>query len=194
MKQMALASLATFTFALFGLVDFTVVALTTSHNVVGIWKLVSKELPRVEPTIVQRALGRKVMTNQYDRTHVLLKLNPNGTFRQCNEGYVEGAWIVGKWALLTPKHVRLALHRQYYGPPYDITLDGQLQTEENGKVVLHGTIYRGKYTLPSSAPNFFQEGFADGTILGPFYMELVTTGVDVALADGAILGDDSVFQ
>lgn len=194
MKQLVV-SLATLPLFVFLFADCSIAALTTSSNVVGIWKLVSKELPRTEPTIVQRALGRSaVAVDQYDRTPVLLKLNPNGTFRQCNEGYVEGAWIVGRWTLLTPKHVCLALHRQYYGPSYDVAFDGQLQREENGKLCVHGSVCKAKFILPSSAPNFFQDGFADATVMGPFHMELVTSGVDVALVDGAILGDDSVFQ
>ena len=143
---------------------------------------------------LDRALGRRTAraSSSSDR---LLKLNPDGSFRQCNEGYVEGSWIVGRWALVGPRRVKFALNRQYYGPPYDIVMEGALKQEDNSLVV-DGIVYKGRLVLPRSDPNFFRDGFADATVLGEFRLvqSVATTTVQGASLDGALLEDDGGFQ
>ena len=77
-------------------------------NLTGIWKLTSDQLPRPEPTIVDRALGKPGACVLWQSTAVWLKLNQDGTFRQCNEGYVEGVWMSGRWALLEKRRRHLS--------------------------------------------------------------------------------------
>jgi hypothetical protein len=78
---------------------------------------------------------------------VLLNLRKDGSFRQCNEGYTEGRWLMGRWSVLLDLEDRtkgttdngvcqsradrswiprlyLAMDRQYYGPPVDTLYDG----------------------------------------------------------------------
>ena len=180
------------------LLDSTTVDSFSESNLVGIWKLVSNDLPRCEPTIVQRALGQRPVPNQ-QRSEVLLKLNPDGTFRQCNEGYVEGAWMAGKW-IFVAHHERLclALNRQYYGPAFDIAMDGRLEMEKNGQIIIRGSVYKGRFKLPMSDPNFFRDGLEDSkVVMGAFWMVqrvATSTASQVASMDGVILGDDGVFQ
>jgi hypothetical protein len=70
---------------------------------------------------------------------ILLKLQANGRFRQCDEGYQEGKWLSGRWELLNNNNnsssnnnnnnnttLCLALDRQYFGPPHDTLLKGDL--------------------------------------------------------------------
>jgi hypothetical protein len=66
-----------------------------------------------------------------DERSLLIKLNPDGSFRQCTENYQEGRWLSGQWKLVrqesndlstrsssssTTHSLLLALDRQYYGP------------------------------------------------------------------------------
>ena len=149
--------------------------LTTAWDVpslVGIWKLATKDLPHRETTILGRAFRRHnsfSTPSPESKEEILLKLNPDGTFRQCNEGYVEGSWIGGRWALVGPRQLRLSLNRQYYGPPIDIALKGLLQ-KENSHFSVVGTVYQGKVVLPRSDPNYFRQDLADEAALGPRYL------------------------
>eukprot|EP00977_Amphora_coffeiformis_P011337 scaffold2726_cov167-Amphora_coffeaeformis.AAC.15 len=180
----------------------------------GIWKLSTQELPRIEPTIVDRALGRTKFrrtnnsnqeTDIDDDGVVLLKLNPDGSFRQCNEGYVEGAWIVGKWSLVGDEQIKFILNRQYYGPAYDIAMEGQVvvrqstnnANDKNQCLRVEGYVYKGR--VRGSNANFFRDGFLDAEIMGPFHMIQSVTAVtnkDPWQEEGALLlgGDDGVFQ
>ena len=169
-------------------------------KVSGIWKLSTKALPRVEPTIIDRALGKVESqirgANKIDG--FLLKLNQDGTFRQCDEGYtyVEGASIWGVWSLPGEEKIKFVLNRQYYGPAYDIVMEGELQQTEDC-LVAEGNLCKGRVTLPRSDPNFFRDGFSNAKILGPFRMIQSVTAVnenEAPFRDGALLEDDGVFQ
>ena len=181
------------------LLDWTVA--WNVSRLAGIWKLATNQLPRPEPTIVQRALGQAAITtiNQV----VWLKLNPDGTFRQCNEGYVEGVWISGCWALIEENtstssgnrnRLKFVLNRNYYGPPYDITLEGNLQQEQDG-IIVKGDVYKGKISLPRSDLNFFRSDLDNQQVLGPFRLErTIATSTEIGSSiDGVLLEDDGVF-
>lgn len=183
------------------LLDWTVA--WNVSRLAGIWKLATKQLPRPEPTIVERALGKTPVTTTKSQTVVWLKLNPDGTFRQCNEGYVEGVWISGRWALIDENssssnnnRLKFVLNRNYYGPRYDITLEGKLlQREPNGLLIVTGNVCKGKISLPRSDPNFFRNALDNQQILGPFRLErTIATSTDTDSSfDGALLEDDGVF-
>jgi hypothetical protein len=173
----------------------------------GIWKLETSSLPRCGPSIVPRDPGRDPRTpgRSADTTndHVLFNVNRDGSFRQCNEGYTEGAWMMGKWAFVGRDRLRFALNRQYYGPAYDLALEGELQSGENGELVVVGKVFKGRVALPSSDPNYFRDGLSDAQVLGPFHLvqRVAAVGTDddadssvAASLDGAILGEDGGFQ
>jgi hypothetical protein len=79
----------------------------------GIWKLTTDSLP-YEFDIRSR-LDKIIVSNDNDENEnneedpnnnddvadvtILLKLNQDGTFRQCDEGYKEGRWVTGRWKL-----------------------------------------------------------------------------------------------
>ena len=167
------------------------------QNLVGIWKVKSNDLPRPEPTIVERALGRSLSQHTTHKdTQLLITLNEDGTFRQCNEGFVEGSWMTGRWALVDTDRLTLALNRQYYGPPHDMFLQGTLQRNQNALVAV-GNVLKGRIALPRTDPNFFEKGLVDTEILGPFQLiqtvALTTTNSDSRM-EGALFEDDGVFQ
>lgn len=85
---------------------------------------------------------------------ILIKLNPDGSFRQCNEGYQEGSWLSGCWSLVDDQNkLVLAVDRQYYGPPRDILLEGILTNDDNDNNerlrVQQGTVSEGKFRHPN---------------------------------------------
>jgi hypothetical protein len=150
--------------------------------------------------------------NNNINTVILLKLNKDGTFKQCNEGYQEGRWISGRWRLshddesldtttshsVTTSNLKLilAMNRQYYGPQYDIVLDGRYvsddqnttinatTTSNENKTRVHGTVRKGKFLHPRSHPSFFDRPMlANQETIGPFVMEQ-------SLAIQTILGDN----
>lgn len=166
-------------------------------NLTGIWKLTTDELPRSEPPIVDPALGCKTTACELlQRSAVYLKLNQDGSFRQCNEGYVEGFWISGWWALLEKRRIKLALNRSYYGPRYDMILDGQIRGDDDkGQVVVSGNVYKGKLSLPRTDPMFFCRQLENQQLLGPFLLSrTVAASMETSfLFEGALLEDDGVF-
>lgn len=169
----------------------------TCAEIAGIWKLETKALPEPEPTIVERALGRKKFRGDTERRILLLKLNQDGSFRQCDEGYVEGSWLSGRWVVDEEK-LKFALNRQYYGPPFDIAMEGTLIRHENdGCLFANGVVSKGKWTLARSDPTFFDKGLENVEILGPFRLtQSVTIPRKTAGAerDGLLIEDGNVFQ
>ena len=105
------------------------------QRVPGIWKLTGT-LP-FEPDIRSRLQGLVENENNKDndsKSPILLKLNQDGTFKQCDEGYTEGKWISGNWQLVEDLSTKsnshklvLAMNRQYYGPQFDVVLDGCME-------------------------------------------------------------------
>jgi len=132
---------------------------------------------------------------------ILLKLNPDGTFRQCNEGYSEGRWIAGRWDTAdddddddetsSGKALLLALNRQYYGPPHDTLLKGHLvsmsasgeamsspgideneQQQQSQCVEFVGQVLTGKFMYPKHHPCFFDQIMAgEPTSIGNFTLQ-----------------------
>ncbi|KAG7349168.1 hypothetical protein IV203_011765 [Nitzschia inconspicua] len=169
-----------------------------SRRLPGIWKLRTESLPYA-PDIrsrLQRLLagGNNQKQNANIDVEILLKLNPDGTFKQCNEGYKEGKWISGIWRLMDDSSssngtkVVLAMNRQYFGPQFDLVLEGCLRyyddggqtvngnAEPGGKtnrpLALLGNVQKGKYLHPRGHPSFFDPPFlANREIVGPFHME-----------------------
>jgi hypothetical protein len=177
-----------------------------SRRLPGIWKLKTDSLP-FEPNIRSKLQGLLSSSRQRkddvpNHDEIWLKLNADGTFKQCNEGYVEGKWISGNWKLINelrrgPKLV-LAMNRQYYGPQYDLVLEGRLNNkdnvgkEENDKtanaesepsLTLQGHVLKGKYLHPRGHTSFFDPPLlASPETIGPFHMEQ-------SLSTYSILGD-----
>jgi hypothetical protein len=89
------------------------------------------------------------------------------------------------------------MNRQYYGPQYDIVLDGCYVSDDDqsttigattssneNKTRVHGTVRKGKFLHPRSHPSFFDHPIlANQETIGPFVMEQ-------SLAIQTILGDD----
>ena len=95
----------------------------TRRRLPGIWKLTSNALP-YEQDIRSKLKGLMPDEQQED---ILIKLNPDGSFKQCNEGYTEGRWLSGKWELSEESNtLMLAMRRQYFGPRFDVLLEGNL--------------------------------------------------------------------
>jgi hypothetical protein len=139
---------------------------------------------------------------------ILLKLNQDGTFKQCDEGYTEGKWISGNWQLVedlsglskdqtkskTSHKLVLAMNRQYYGPQFDVVLDGCLEMNDNDEksiisnekkpsskdepvihptpLCFHGSVHKGKYLHPRGHTSFFDPPFlASPETVGTFHLE-----------------------
>ena len=130
----------------------------------GIWKLTTASLP-YELDIrskLDKRFSTESGTNDESGDAILLKLNDDGTFKQCNEGYREGRWVTGRWkAQVVEKEdgntpddnssssssksksnkcvlLLLAMNRQYFGPPYDVLLEaksGAVGIDDAGTVV-----------------------------------------------------------
>mmetsp|Transcript_118170 Transcript_118170/g.241551 ORF Transcript_118170/g.241551 Transcript_118170/m.241551 type:complete len:328 (+) Transcript_118170:85-1068(+) len=111
----------------------------------GIWKLTTDSLPYERDIKSQLgeafslAASGDVGDKKKDANNevILLKLNEDGTFKQCDEGYQEGRWVTGRWKLQFETKCKegssdwnsqnvllmLAMNRQYFGPPYDVLLE-----------------------------------------------------------------------
>ena len=150
----------------------------------GIWKLYLSDgiYPLVPPQteedlfrarlLAQEQEGNsKALEQLNDGDEILLKLNPDGTFRQCSEGYREGCWISGRWKLKSGGKLLLAFDRQYYGPRSDLLLQGSLWhppsegfTSENrtldSTLSFVGDVFAGKFCYPKQHPAFFDEPIA----------------------------------
>jgi len=126
----------------------------------GIWKLTTDSLPYeldIRSKLNKRFSheSRENVGNDGNCDEILLKLNNDGTFKQCDEGYREGRWVTGRWKVEMIDQedkntvkcqrkqnsmcvlLRLAMNRQYFGPPYDVLLeaksilrDGATKSEE----------------------------------------------------------------
>jgi len=140
-------------------------------NLHGIWALKCDCLP-YEQDIRSKLLGLVANKNEVTVDGILIKINPDGTFKQCNEEYKEGRWISGKWEV-GKNSVFLAFRRQYYGPPVDVLLRvNKLQTWEQ-RLQMSGVIQTGKFALPQNHPDFFQHLIPSGEVLGPFTMNQI---------------------
>lgn len=175
-----------------------------SRRLPGIWKLRTNSLPLDQPDIrsqLQDLLREgNNHNNRNDNDIILLKLNADGTFKQCNEGHIEGKWISGHWKVVedfqsssssstakstttsTKRKLVLAMNRQYYGPQFDLVLEGCLPTategdkgngeEEGNSLSLEGNVQKGKYLHPRGHTSFFEPPFlANPESIGPFHME-----------------------
>jgi hypothetical protein len=131
--------------------------------------------------------------NQED---VLLKLNPDGSFRQCNEGHQEGSWLSGCWKLVEESNqLVLAVDRQYYGPPVDILLDGVIMDttddddgdddddkHERQRRLVQGKVWHGKFAFPKQHAQFFEEPLLEAATAnqtGAFSMQLAVATYSV---------------
>ena len=124
----------------------------TEQSIPGIWKLTTDALP-YEPDIRSKLNQRFSRENENNNAEtILLKLNQDGTFKQCDEGYREGRWMTGRWKLQLLECTSeksdndvadasqqpsvkafswlllLAMNRQYFGPPYDVLLEAIANT------------------------------------------------------------------
>jgi len=158
----------------------------TKEDVPGIWKLSLSEgafplaPPQTEEDLFRSKLlardersstsERRRQPEQNGTDEILLKVNPDGTFRQCSEGYQEGCWIAGRWKLKADGALLLAFDRQYYGPQRDTLLEGILQQEKvnsttnraatTSKMSCIGDVFSGKFCYPKQHPAFFDEPIA----------------------------------
>jgi len=120
------------------------------QGIPGIWKLTTNALPyeldirsKLDRSFSNDNKNNNNIDNDNDdfADSILLKLNQDGTFKQCDEGYREGRWMTGRWKLqlqtekeqkassetTNPKILSwlliLAMNRQYFGPPFDVLLE-----------------------------------------------------------------------
>lgn len=139
----------------------------------GVWKLFADCLP-YEKDIRSKLLSLMDTDKEGDGQDALLKLNPDGTFRQCSEDYKEGRWISGKWKLKEgqPPQLLLAFNRQYYGPRFDLLLEGDSFCSER-QLEVTGTVQKGKFMYPQKHPSFFENMLIDVEVLGQFSLQQV---------------------
>lgn len=119
-----------------------------------------------EPDIRSKLKGMLYETSPEE---VLIKLNPDGSFKQCNEGYTEGRWLTGRWEVNDQKVLVLALRRQYYGPQFDVLLEGRI--DENPSLKVQGKVQKGKFMYPQKHPSFFESPLVDQETIGSFTLE-----------------------
>lgn len=148
------------------------------RRVPGIWKLKSDSLP-FEQDIRSKLKGIILDGKPWQDDEVLIKLNPDGSFKQCNEGYREGRWLVGKWEVNDGQELLLALRRQYYGPQFDVLLQGRLDATGSFKVA-EGKILKGKFMYQPTHPNFFDSPLVHSEALGNFTLEQYVSTTSVA--------------
>lgn len=132
----------------------------------GIWKLKSDSL-LYEPDIREKMQGRRISPTT--PREILIKLNPDGSFKQCNEGYCEGRWLVGRWEITDEQILLLALRRQYYGPQFDVMLEGHINGTSSLKVVGH--VQKGRFMYPQKHPAFFEATLINRETIGNFTLE-----------------------
>lgn len=139
----------------------------------GIWRLTSNSLPYEQD--IRSAL--KGLISDEPKEEILIKLNPDGSFKQCNEGYTEGKWMTGKWEL-KENILILAMRRQYFGPQYDVVLEAIIK--QDGQLKVEGQVLKGKCMYPQTHPAFFDQPLVNQEPLGPFALvQLVATNVFV---------------
>lgn len=106
-------------------------------HVPGIWKLnIFFEPPTQEDRGMKIVETLKGNNKQPQKQEVLLKIQEDGSFRQCDEEYAEGYWISGRWKLkneksqqLTSANLILAIDRRYFGPAHDKLLTGSFNRQ-----------------------------------------------------------------
>ncbi|CAB9521163.1 expressed unknown protein [Seminavis robusta] len=165
----------------------------------GIWRLriqeKQKEIPkrrRIVDDLIQASNNKETQLQE-----ILLKLNKDGSFRQCDEGYEEGKWMSGRWGVRTvlqddankneTTNFYLAVDRQYFGPPYDSLFIGEILGEgdktssnKNGNnngnettMSVQGSIRIGKFQMPKTDPSFFDKDpiVTNGNATGSFVLQ-----------------------
>jgi len=124
----------------------------------GIWKMKCKS-DREFPSNL-----KELFRNERE-DEILLQLNADNTFKQCNEG--ERSWITGCWEISYDKKLVLAISRRNHRQ--DIVLEGGMQEDECLQV--SGSVLQGKFMYPESHPSFFEQPLANQEILGSFTLE-----------------------
>lgn len=133
----------------------------------GIWKLKSDSLP-YEQDIRSKLKG--IVDGKASQYEVLIKINPDGSFKQCNEGFNEGRWMVGQWEINEQEELMLALRRQYYGPQFDVLLQGKRDGSSSSHII-EGQVLKGKFMYQQTHPKFFECPMAKVEPLGIFTLE-----------------------
>lgn len=147
----------------------------------GIWKLVVAD---------QQVLSLVTDKNKDNDYEIIIKLNPDGTFKQCNEGYREGRWMSGRWKLTEGERLLLAMSRQYFGPSFDICLQGMGETRQ-GQLKVNGKVEKGKFMYPPNHPSFFDNTLIQNELLGSFTLEQVISTHSVQNLEEKHHNDDS---
>ena len=163
-----------------------------AKRIPGIWKLEIvtnvKEKSLIRDELV---MGKKIAHSNPKSNQVLLQIQHDGSFRQCNEGYQEGRWISGKFNL-TGTTIRLALDRQYFGPAHDTLLTGDMNEatghqrsmgdteskstsrrdameQDLAPLSFSGNVAIGKFELAKHHPDFFEAPVLKGEqVVGSF--------------------------
>ena len=146
-------------------------SVSDKSNLYGIWRLESNCLPFEQD--IRSKLFRLISDDPVTVDGTLIKINPDGTFKQCNEEYKEGRWISGKWEIGKNAQVLFALRRQYYGPAVDVLLRVNELQICGTRLQMSGDIEKGKFALPQNHPDFFQQLIPNGDALGSFTMERI---------------------
>lgn len=109
----------------------------------GIWKLELENLS---------ALGTKTREN-----NVLIKIQDDGTFLQCNDDDDDGNWINGCWEF-QGSELKLALDRKCSPSSRDILLSGNIISGKSGSslTVQDGKVHSGKFMYPPDN-NFWRD-------------------------------------
>jgi hypothetical protein len=188
-------------------------SLLEKSRIPGIWKLVvdvnSRELLRDQRDDVSRIRAQVlavVIEKEQKDEEILLKLNPDGSFRQCSEGIQEGCWVSGRWMLKNDNGdndaqlLLLALDRQYFGPRQDILLEGTLERDEasnsssSSNAIVRGRVTTGKFMYPKKHPFFFDESLVScmKNVAGTFSMQQAVASCSAMLSPSKRSGDMSV--
>lgn len=137
----------------------------------------------LQPTHNREATTGRLEESMFgDAKEILLKINPDGSFRECSEGYQEGRWISGMWKVrFTDQKILFACDRQYYGPRIDSLLEGTFQKAESGtdSITIEGDVYAGKFMYPKHHSAFFDEPLAIKNMTGRFSMHQVVSTTSV---------------
>ena len=116
----------------------------------GIWRLASDALPLMQDSLSQ--LRRSLPKDM--KEDILIKLNSDGSFRQCSDEYREGCWMTGRWEVQQEKFM-LAMDRQYFGPTHDTLLEGTIHCDDTSMKV-EGQVLTGRFMYPKNHPAFFE--------------------------------------
>lgn len=157
----------------------------SAFSIPGIWKLCLSEnaLNQIftgEQRDVDLFRAKLMKLQDHKNAEVLVKLNPDGSFRQCSEYYQEGRWWGGRWRFRNDEGViLLALDRQYYGPRFDILLIGELSQTT---ALIGGHVYAGKFMYPKKHPAFFDGCLAFSmNTTGTFQLERCISSQSISL-------------